>query len=358
MVCNLVGVILARRSSNGCRAINQAAGKMKFNKASLKKLGTILNLTLIPVLLFVFFRYASLDELIMALRTVYLPWFALSFAVSMLIIFFSSVRFWFMLRKQGILIQMLQLIGINMGVRFYSFFSPISSIGSIIRFQRLIPVEKVAEGIAAFGANRVFEIMIFLSMGVFWGLTSITQDGLNPAAFLIYLLVVLLALWTAFQVGDFVANWAERKQMVSSSRALIWVYRALGRLLRSLSLYRTFSSTDLLILLGVALLGDLISLFGYAFVALSLHIQISFADLGWIRSLMLLAAFTPITLPGGFGMREVSAIVLMSSMGLSAEQAAAFSLLLYARSLFVALLAGVLELAFNVKSIVEYRKTN
>ncbi len=331
---------------------------MKFNKPSLKKPGTILNLILILALLFGFFYYVSLDGILEVLANTYLPWFLLAVVIHISWSFFNSVRLWIMLRKQGILIPLLQLIGINVRVRFYSFFSPISSVGSLIRFQRMIPVEKVAEGLAAFGANRVFEILMALSMGVFWGLNTINQDFFDPSAFIIYLLALMLALRLAFEVSDLVINWAERKQIDSSSKTLVWVYRALGKLFRSLSIYRTFSFTEILTLLGIALLGDLISLLGYALIALSLHIPISFVDLGWIRSLMLLAAFTPITLPGGFGMREVSAIVLITSLGIGAEQAAAFSLLLYARSLFTALLGGVMELVFNVKAFAEYRKVN
>jgi len=330
---------------------------VKFNKPYLKKLGAVLNLLLILALLFVFFHYSSFDGIMKVLRTTSLSWFALAFAISLLQNIFSSIRFWLLLRKQAISISLSKLIGINIGVRFYSFFSPISSVGSILRFQRLISAEKIAEGLAAFGANRVFEILFLFSMGVFWGLTSINRDVLNPFAFIVYLLALILALWFAFKFSDFITAWTERKQENASSKIWLWIYRVIGKFFRSFSIYRTFSFNEVLTLLGIALLGDLFSLLGFALVALSLHIPISLVDMGWIRALMLLAAFTPITLPGGFGMREVSAVVLMTSLGISAELSAAFSLLLYARSVFTALFGGVVELVFNVRTFVEQHKT-
>ncbi|MBI5352254.1 MAG: flippase-like domain-containing protein [Chloroflexi bacterium] len=330
---------------------------MKFNNPHLKKLGAVLNLLLILALLFVFFHYTSIDGIMNVLRTTSLPWFTLAFVISLLQNIFSSVRFWLLLRKQAISISLPKLIGINIGVRFYSFFSPISSVGSILRFQRLISVEKITEGLAAFGANRVFEILFLFSMGVFWGLTSINQDVLNPFAFIIYLLALMLLLWFAFKFSDFVTAWAEHKQESVSSKIWLWIYRVIGKLFRSFSIYRTFSLKEILTLLGIALLGDLFSLLGFTLVALSLHIPISFVDLGWIRALMLLVAFTPITLPGGFGMREVSAVVLMTSLGISAELSGAFSLLLYARSVFTALFGGVVELVLNIRTFVERHKT-
>ena len=330
----------------------------KFNTPFYKKLGAALNLLLMLALLIVFFRYTGFDGIIQVLRTVSLPWFTLAVVISMLQNVFSSVRFWILMRKQDIAIPLLNLIFINIGVRFYAFFSPVSSIGSLLRFQRLIPAGKIAGGLAAFGANRVFEILFLFSMGVFWGLTSVNQDILNPTAFILYLLALMLALWLAFRFSDLVTVWAEKKQAIAASRILAWIYRATGKLFRSFGIYRTFSVPEVLTLLGIALLGDLVSLFGFALVALSLHIPISFVDLGWIRALMLLAAFTPITLPGGFGMREVSAVVLMTSLGIGAVQAAAFSLLLYARSVFTALFGGLVELVFNLKAFAAQRRVN
>ena len=329
---------------------------MKFNKPFLKKLGAVLNLLLMLALLIIFFRYTGFEGILQILQSVSLPLFTLAIAISMLQNVFSSVRFWLLLRKQGIVIPLFDLIFINIGVRFYAFFSPVSSIGSLLRFQRLIPAEKVAEGLAAFGANRVFEILFLFSMGVFWGLTSVNQDILDPSAFILYLLALMLALWLAFRFSDLVTIWAEQKQVKAASKILSWVYRATGKLFRSFGIYRTFSFSEVLALVGIALLGDLVSLAGFALVALALHIPISFVDLGWIRALMLLAAFTPITLPGGFGMREVSAVVLMSSLGIGAGQAGAFSLLLYARSVFTALFGGLVELVFNLRAFLEQRK--
>ncbi len=330
---------------------------MKLNKTFLKKLGAGLNLVFILALVIVFFNYAGLDGVLKVLLTVSLPWFALALAISISLNAFNSVRLWFMLRKQEIVVPLFELIVINVGLRFYAFFSPISSVGSLLRFQRLIPAQKIAEGLAAFGANRVFEIVFLISMGVFWGFTSINQNAINPSGFIVYLIMLMLALWLAFRFSDFVTTWAAGKQASTHSKILIWIYRVTGKLFRSFSIYRTFSLNEILILLGIALLSDLISLLGFAVVALALHIPVSFVDLGWIRALMLLAAFTPITLPGGFGVREVSAVVLMTSLGIGAEQSAAFSLLLYSRSFFAALLGGVVELGFTIRAFAEQRKS-
>jgi hypothetical protein len=50
-------------------------------------------------------------------------------------------------------------------------------------------------------------------------------------------------------------------------------------------------------------------------------------------------------------MREVSIVVLMTGMGIAAERAAAFSLLLYLRNVIIALIGGVFEFSFNIRQL-------
>jgi len=107
------------------------------------------------------------------------------------------------------------------------------------------------------------------------------------------------------------------------------------------------------LILASAIVADIVGLLAYLLVALSIDIPISFVDLGWVRALGLLAAWTPFTLPGGFGMREISTVVLMTGLGIGPEQATAFSLLLYARSVIIALIGGGIEFVFHISRLAD-----
>ncbi len=321
------------------------------SRRRVKRLAIGLNLLLMALLLFGFIYYLKPDQIFGILRTANLALLLVSVALSGITTCCISARMWIMLRKQGILIPFGELIGINLGVRFYAFFSPLSSVGTVVRWIRLIPTGQTAEGLAALTANRAFDILLALSMGVLWGLGSLNLRGLNVYAILAYFPVLLLALWLGFKASRSLADWAERSAAQADSRFRKWALRGFAKLSRALSLYRTFSRGELLSLIGAALLGDLVSLVAYFLVARAINLPISFVDLGWIRAILFLVALAPLTLPGGFGIREVSATVLVASLGLGVEAAAAFTILLYARSVITALLGGAVELLFNLRTI-------
>jgi uncharacterized membrane protein YbhN (UPF0104 family) len=194
----------------------------------------------------------------------------------------------------------------------------------------------------------MFDMILAVTMGIFWALTAANHGAVNPWALAVYLAALVLGLWFAFRMSTVLSAWAgghrERATSAISSR----IYHELEKLFQSLSIYRTFSTSEILTVIGAAVFSDLVGLALYLLIAISIHIPISFVDLGWVRALGLLAAWSPFSLPGGFGMREVSIVVLMTGLGVGAERAGAFSLLLYIRSVVIALIGGVFEFSFNI----------
>ena len=100
-----------------------------------------------------------------------------------------------------------------------------------------------------------------------------------------------------------------------------------------------------LILLGIV--RNLVGVGSFFSLALSVGVGLSFMDIGWIRSAILLASLLPISFAGGLGVREVSLVALLAAFGVSAELALAFSFLLFVRGILVSLVGGLLE-AVNV----------
>ncbi len=303
-----------------------------------------LKLILILALLAGFFYYVPLSKIMHVIKTVSLPPLLWAVAVSLLAVYVASIELWVLTHKQGIAISVHKLFVLNLSVRFYSFFSPISTVGALLRWQRIAINDKAAEGFVAVAANRVMDIFVAVAVGLFWAVTAFNQDVINVPLISAYLVILLFTLWLLMRVSNPLAIWAERKGEADQHRIVAKGYRLLAKLFISVGIYRSFSGIELFILIFTALVGEFISLLAYVFIALSMHISISVVDLGWIRALLFLAALAPFTLAGGFGLREVSTVVLMSGMGIAADQAAAFSLLAYARSMVISLLGGGLEL--------------
>lgn len=309
-----------------------------------KKFWNSLKLLLILVLLAGFFYYIPLPKILGVFTTVN-PWPLLwTLAISMVAIYITSIELWVLTHKQGIPLSVFQLFLLNLSIRFYSFFSPISSLGTLMRWQRLSTGGKGAEGLVAIAANRVLDIIVAIAVGLFWGISALNQEMINLPVLLVYLALFLVSLWLALKVSAPVSVWATRKSEAGGNRWTAKGFRLVAKLFASLEIYRTFTGPELLLLTFTAVIGELVTLLAFVLIALSVHISISVVDLGWMRSLLFLAALTPFTLTGGFGLREVSTVVIMAGLGIPADQAAAFSLLVYARSMVVSLLGGTVEL--------------
>ena len=309
-----------------------------------KKVWNILKPLLIVGLLVGFFYYVPIANIAETLKTVDVFPLLWTLLISLLATYVSSIELWVLTRKQGISHSVFQLFMLNMGIRFYSFFSPVSSLGTLIRWQKLSNGGKGAEGLMAIAANRVLDIIVAIAVGLFWGISALNHDMLNLPALLIYLAVFLAALWIALKISAPMSAWAARQAEASPNRWAGRGFRLVAKLFASLDTYRSFTVSEILLLTFTAILGEMVTLLAFVLIALSVHISISVVDLGWMRSLLFLAALTPFTMTGGFGLREVSTVVIMAGLGIPAEQAAAFSLLVYARSVVVSLVGGLLEL--------------
>lgn len=303
-----------------------------------------LKLILILAMLAGFFYYVPLSRILGVMKTVDLMPLLWTLAISVVAVYVASIQLWVLARKQGIAISVHKLFALNLGVRFYSFISPLSTIGSLLRWQRLAVDGKAAEGFVAVAANRVLDIIVAVAVGLFWAITALNHETVNVPLIAAYLAVFLFFLWYLMRISISASVWAERQADVTPNRFVARGFRLLARLFLALAMYRSFSITDLFILTFTAVISQLITLLAYVLIALALHVSISVVDLGWMRALLFLASLAPFTMAGGFGVREVSAVVLMSGMGIAADQAAAFSLLIYARSLAVSLIGGMLEL--------------
>jgi uncharacterized protein (TIRG00374 family) len=303
----------------------------------------------VKIILFVgllvgFFFYVPLQDIWRAVLSVDLAFFIVSALVGLPSFYLGAVRLWLLARRQGIGLSVLQLFGINLVVRFYSFFSPASVIGSAMRWYKLSSGGKAAEALTAVTFNRAFDLFIAIMAGLFWALAGISQEALQPSLLILLLLIIIIGWLTVTRASSFISRWFTFRTDTTEKMLLKNAYSFLGRVFNSASVYANLSTPELLALGSAGFASELIALLGYVLLAHALHISISIVDLGWMRSLFFLAALAPFTLVGGFGLREVSVVMVMSAFGVNPDLAVSFSLLLYARTVLLSSVGGMVEL--------------
>ncbi len=268
-------------------------------------------------------------------------------------IYLKSVRLGLLTRKQGLPISFNRLFVVNLMVKFYLLVLPGTLIGSGIRWAKISPSGKSAESLAAVAFNRFIETFLIIITGIFWFIAGIGQETINWVILLAFFLSIIIIWFLFIKVSIYLAQWFESKPEIITGHArwqFIWDY--LKRTVKSLSVYAGLSIRELFNLIGVGLLAYLVGLISYIFIARSTDIDISIYNLGWTQSAILLAALAPIAIAGGLGIREVSLVVMLGLYGVEAEVALAFSILLFARNIFLSLIGGILEL----REIIQKRK--
>jgi hypothetical protein len=86
-----------------------------------------------------------------------------------------------------------------------------------------------------------------------------------------------------------------------------------------------------------------VGILSFWLIAQAIPLGLSFGNIGWVRTYVLFLMALPISMLG-IGVRDGALIVLLRSYGVAPPAAVAYSFLLLARTLFTALIGGVIEL--------------
>lgn len=300
-------------------------------------------------LLAVFFWFAPVGEVYRAVLSADLPLFTSAMLLGFPGVFLTTLNTWILARRQGINVALFRFYEFNLSLRFYGFFSPASAVATAIRWYKLSAGNKKAEALSAIALTRLLSIFVAVSLGLFWVLADVNQNLIHPGAFALMFGLILLGWLTLARCNPFLTrffdDWSQRLTRP-------WLKRLsgfLGRFFKSMDEYARMPLSILLLVVFFNLVNELLGLLAYLVLARALHLPISLADLGWVRSLSFLAALAPFTLPGGVGLREVTLLLVISAFDISPGLAAAYSFLNYARGVIFALLCGVIEFISSLR---------
>ncbi len=313
------------------------------------RLKQVLKLLLVVGLLVAFLVYIPIGDIYRAIRSANPLYFLIAVLLSFLSAFLGTLSTWILARRQGIAISLWGFYVFNLSIRFYGFFSPASIVSTGMRWQRLSEGNKGAEALSAIMFTRAISIFAAISMGLFWAISDINRALVDPAIFSLFFILMTAVGWVMLKLSPVFAG---RLHDLSSRAHARWVQSAanfLGRFFTSLQTYAKYPASLLILVVMINLGNEFFGLIAHILIARALYISISITDMGWLRAIAFLSALAPFTLAGGFGMREVTVAIAMTAFNVSPQLAAAYSFLLYARSVLFSLLCGILELFSTLK---------
>jgi uncharacterized protein (TIRG00374 family) len=302
-------------------------------------------------------------EIINAMLTADPRYVALGLVSGFVSTYLTAVEMTVLVRKQQINIGLNGVFAINLAAKFYAQFAPGNIVASGVKWYRLsAPDGKPEEALVAIAFFRLLEIFLSVAAGLcFWivsGQESIHINMIWPVA----LIVGTTLLWigvTRYSLP--VYEWIKRIGQETFKKSP-WqaILKRFDRFIKAVSAYSDLKAWELLLAIFAGLASLLVGVLSNLFLARSVDIGISFLDMGWIYTVVILLAQMPFVPAGGLGVREISLVFILSTFGIGPELALAFSFMVLIRGLLISVLGGFLEAiqALRIKQPAELNPAN
>lgn len=246
-------------------------------------------------------------------------------------------------RHQKINLTTYQIFRITMISRFYGLFLPGYLSGGVIRWYLVAkPFNQKVEAAAVILFNRIVETLVIVVLGVvFWLLDKKSHLVLGGSYQWLFLLPIGLIIMYFLIFSEFVrrrisirvpqrhVSFLLKKFIVSVGQAV----KHFNHMKRSV--YVKF--------LLMCLLRQLIGVISVLCLAIGLGIEVTYIELGWIRSIINILVMFPFTI-SGLGIREAAFVYFLQFYGVASYEALALSLLVFVVGLLFSLIGGCYEL--------------
>ncbi len=214
--------------------------------------------------------------------------------------------------------------------------------GGIVRWYRIgAPQRNHSAATALVVFERLFEYTALVLLGLIGWLLDPTLEPTPALAWTLAAIAAALVALCALTLSRLPARAARRLAALPLRHELAERVRsATTRTLDALSLYRdhTTSLTTFAISVGV----HLVATTALYLMAHALEIDLSYFTALWLRACTMVVTAAPLT-PAGLGVREISTVLLLATVGVDTASALALSMLQLVALLFFALLGGLLE---------------
>lgn len=307
----------------------------KWQGRTLRLLGT-------AALLVGIFWFIPFADVVSALREVDVRYVALGFTLMLLSSVLDSVQLWMLLRRVNIPIGAWRVFETKLITRFYGQFLPSELMASAVKLYRLAgPTKQWGEVVATMGFFRVLNMFVLVSLGVvFWAIEMPEGPGRWVGLILLGVAMAIACVHIVL-TNEAIARHAKRIVPTRwlNDKILAKVSKIGTTMMVS---YRLFGFSVWPVAL-LAVIRHAIGITSFICLAISLDIHLSILTVGWIRVVLSAIMMLPISF-SGIGLREGSLVILLQEYAVPASDAVALAFLLFAITLIVNSLGGILEL--------------
>ncbi len=244
--------------------------------------------------------------------------------------------------NQGLSLSTNRVFEINFITCFYELFLPSGISGGVIKWHKFSrPDKKKAEAFTSIVFYRLFETIMIVFLGITFFILDI-PPGMNRGVIITLLIILMILLIFYFLAFNAKLSFFLWKRIENINLLPGFLKEKLYKLYQSLKQIQTLYYRTQLLFFLLSLISYVIGTFSFLILVKSLGIEVSFVNIGWIRSFISIVVMLPISI-SGLGVREGALIVTLNAYGITPTDAIAFSILLYAWTLFMGFIGGLLE---------------
>ena len=306
----------------------------------MKKWKFILQLFITIIILWYLAYKIPLQQVYQALLDSKPTWFVTALGFILLSLFSMSVRMKLMMRQQKITISLWDVFRIRLISFYYKLFIPggtLANIGILFYKFSQIRKEQKPEIISSIMFDRILATIGLCAIGLiclFFSKPDLPPLLIYFLALIFFSLLAMVALASNITVSNSIENYLSNSENRFAIKFI--------EFLHSVNEFRNLSKLDLLYINTLSLLPHIFGIFAFYAISLSLGLELSLLDWGWIRSVVIIGTMLPISL-AGIGIRDGILIYLLHQYAAPADTAWAISfLLLAATTLWPAVLGLIL----------------
>jgi uncharacterized protein (TIRG00374 family) len=244
--------------------------------------------------------------------------------------------------KQIMSLSLGQIIEINLTTIFYGLFLPGTIAGGVIKWYKFSESQgKKSEAFAVILFNRYYDTIILCVIGVmFCLLDNVARQNTYAISALV---MTCLALGLCGLMGHTPKAIDYLQQMLPQLpfRADV-IRRVLTKVTEAVKQFHNLTKTEFIKITLLIAAKHIIGIITFVLFALAVQIELSFVNLGWIRTSIMIFMMLPISV-AGLGIREGGLIIMFQLYDVAPQQAIVFSLLLLGRNIIAGLVGGLLE---------------
>jgi uncharacterized protein (TIRG00374 family) len=303
--------------------------------------------------------FVPVKEIWAVLRTCHIIPLILSIVILIVSRLLASLRTKILTNSQGLSLSIFHIFEISCTSTLYGIALPGSFSGGVIRWYRLSQQNGNRAGaFAVLAAERVVDFFVLAMVGIFCWIGDVTRMA-QPKVIWGLTIVAIVCLLVIFFTFLF-RRVLKKQPRVAADRFLAllpdFIVNRIKRILSAFEQYRKLGRGKVFLLFAISLSFHVIVTVALYLMAISLDLGVSLITVGWIRACTVLLTALPIT-PSGLGIREVSSVILLVPLGVTAANAVAFSLLQFLGLLSIAIIGTIFETSRYLFMSTEAQKT-